>query len=511
MSKKLIRLHPDDCVAVALQSMTAGEPLEWGVGSTTETIDRGHKVALRDIAAGQWVRKYQQPIGQALEFIACGSHVHSHNLAMAVPDFHDHNVENSNILVETETHTARTFEGFLRHGDMPVHRRVGTRNYVGVVATVSCATNVCKRVAATLQQKITTNYPGLDGAVALTHGGGCAIDGDGEGLALLQNTLAGWIRHPNFAGILVVSLGCETNQIESLMHSTGLEHSDRLHSLVIQNSGGSASSIEQGVKTLEPLLTQWQSIKRQSLPLQYLKVALQCGGSDGFSGISANPALGVAMDKLIAAGGTAILSETPEIYGAEHLLKRRASAPKIAEAIQAKVDWWQHYVSQQGGSLDHNPSHGNKAGGLTTILEKSLGAIAKAGSTPVKAVYDYAAPIDEPGLVFMDSPGYDPVSITGQVASGANLICFTTGRGSAYGCKPVPSIKLASNSALWQRMPGDMDVNCGRLIDGSIELETLGEEILEYLIRVASGEATASEQLDIGDDAFLPWSLGAVL
>jgi altronate hydrolase len=241
-----------------------------------------------------------------------------------------------------------------------------------------------------------------------------------------------------------------------------------------------------------------------------LVLGTNCGGSDGYSGLTANPALGAAVDLLVEYGGTGILAETPEIYGAEHLLAARAATPSVAADLAATITWWQGYTAMHGGSMDNNPSPGNKDGGLTTILEKSLGAVAKGGTTPLRQVVSYAERPAERGLIFMDTPGYDPVSVTGIVAGGANLVCFTTGRGSVFGCKPVPSLKLATSSGLYRRMPEDMDIDCGVILTGTTVAD-LGARIFAELIEVASGKPTKSEGQDFGDEEFIPWQLGAVM
>jgi altronate hydrolase len=346
--------------------------------------------------------------------------------------------------------------------------------------------------------------------IALTHGLGCGIDLRGEGMAILQRTLAGYAAHPNFASVLFVGLGCETNQISGVLESAGLKDGEKLRSFTIQDSGGTRKTIERGIAMVQEMLADANRVQREPVPASHLVVGLQCGGSDGYSGISANPALGAAVDKLVAHGGTAILSETPEVYGAEHLLTRRAVSREVGEKLLARIKWWEEYCARNGAAMDNNPSAGNKVGGLTTILEKSLGAVAKGGTTNLVEVYEYAQRIDAKGFVFMDSPGYDPMSATGQVASGANLICFTTGRGSAYGCAPSPSLKLATNTALWERQEEDMDINCGGVIDGSATIEQLGDEIFQMMLDCASGVASKSELHGYGQSEFVPWQVGVV-
>ena len=347
--------------------------------------------------------------------------------------------------------------------------------------------------------------------MAITHGTGCGMGGNGEGLALLQRTIRGYADHPNFAGVLVIGLGCEVNQIAPLVDTLSARDPGMFAALTIQEEGGTRETIERGKALVHAMLAQADACRREAVPLSRLSVGLQCGGSDGYSGISANPALGVAVDLLVRHGGTAILSETPEIYGAEHLLTNRAATPQVADRLMQRLRWWEQYAALHGGDLNNNPSPGNKAGGITTILEKSLGAVAKAGSTGLMDVLEYAEPVATPGLVFMDTPGYDPVSATGQVAGGANLICFTTGRGSTYGCKPTPSLKLASNSALFERMSLDMDFDCGGIVDGRMTLAEAGEAILQLMIDTASGRQSQSERHGLGDNEFLPWQLGAVM
>jgi altronate hydrolase len=398
---------------------------------------------------------------------------------------------------------------------MGIHRpngRVGTRNYIGILTTVNCAATVARAIADHFRRDVRPQelepFPKVDGVIALTHTLGCATDSEGEGLAMLRRTLRGYARHPNFAAVMIVGLGCETNQIGDLMASEGMEG---VPTMAIQSTGGTAKTVAAGVEQVRKILPSANVIERREADLSHLVVGLQCGGSDGYSGITANPALGVAVDKLVASGGTAILSETPEIYGGEHLLILRAASLEVANKLIDRVQWWERYCAAMNVSMNNNPSAGNKAGGLTTILEKSLGAIAKGGTSSLMEVYRYAEQVRSRGLVFMDTPGYDPVSATGQVAGGANLICFSTGRGSAYGCAPTPSMKLGSNTPLWQRQGEDIDLNCGFILDGTKSVEEMGFEIFKMMIATASGKATKSEIHGYGQDEFVPWHLGAVL
>jgi altronate hydrolase len=337
------------------------------------------------------------------------------------------------------------------------------------------------------------------------------MDINGEGMEVFRRTLSGYARHVNFAGILLIGLGCEVNQAEDLFSTQGLSRGPLLSSMTIQESGGTVGAIRIGMERIREMLPIANTVARATVAAGNLIVGLQCGGSDGYSGITANPALGAAVDLLVRHGGTAILSETPEIYGAEHLLTRRAVSPVIGEKLVSRIRWWEEYTARERGEMNNNPSPGNKAGGLTTILEKSLGAVAKGGTTNLVDVFEYAEPITSKGLVFMDTPGYDPVSATGQVAGGANMICFTTGRGSVYGCKPAPSLKLATNSRLYRQMTDDMDINCGEMLDGEASIAELGERIFQLILETASGRQSRSEAHGFGAEEFVPWMLGAIM
>jgi len=347
--------------------------------------------------------------------------------------------------------------------------------------------------------------------VALTHGSGCGMDSEGLGLKVLQRTLAGYATHANFCAVLVVGLGCESNQINAWLSRSSLREGETLRVFNIQDTGGTRKTVDKGVALIRDMLPTANQTKRVPCSASHISIGLQCGGSDGYSGISANPALGAAVDLLVAHGGSAILSETPEIYGAEHMLTRRAVTPEVAHKLIERIKWWENYTAINNGEMNNNPSPGNKAGGLTTILEKSLGAVAKGGTSNLQAVYEYAEPVLARGLVYMDTPGYDPVSATGQVAGGANMICFTTGRGSAYGCAPAPSLKLATNSRLWQRQEEDMDINCGVIVDGSVSIAEMGQQIFDLVLATASGSLSKSERHGYGQNEFVPWQLGAVM
>lgn len=501
----VIRLNPLDDVLIARQPLPEGLELEEGI-HVLAAIPAGHKVAARAIANGQPVRRYGQIIGFASQAIAAGEHVHVHNLAMG--DF----ARDYAFGVDAKGVTAPTGDSFM--GIVRADGRVATRNYIGILTSVNCSATVARAIADHFRRDIHPEalapYPNVDGVVALTHGVGCAVDPGGEALAMLQRTLGGYAVHANFHSVLMIGLGCETNQIPDLLAAQGLESCNTLRTFTIQGTGGTSKTIASGIAQVKSLLAEANEIQREPVSVRHLTVGLQCGGSDGYSGITANPALGNAVDRLVAAGGTAILSETPEIYGAEHLLTRRAVSRQVGEKLIARIQWWEAYCARMGAELNNNPSAGNKAGGLTTILEKSLGAVAKAGSSNLVDVYQYAEAVRAKGLVFMDTPGYDPVSATGQVAGGANLIAFTTGRGSAYGCAPAPSIKLATNNRVFEHQEEDMDVNCGGIADGSTSIEERGAYIFQQMLRIASGERSKSEQHGYGQNEFVPWQIGAV-
>jgi altronate hydrolase len=504
-SSVLLRLHPADDVAVARDAIAAGSLLAGpeGVLRAADDVPAGHKIALHAVGQGAPVRKYGQVIGVATVAIAAGQHVHVHNLDMG--ESHPAHAVGRAYVPTVPVFEPASFEGFVRSDGS-----VGTRNFVGVISSVNCSATVCKAIEKAFAGDAMAPWPGVDGVVAITHGGGCGMSGHGEGIALLRRTLRGYATHPNFAGVLVIGLGCEVNQVGALVEPL-VASDDRIRTMTIQEAGGTREAIDEGCAIVRELLAVANAARREKVPASRLMVGLQCGGSDGYSGISANPALGAAVDLLVRHGGTAILSETPEIYGAEHLLTARAARPEIAERLMQRLRWWEDYTGKNGGDMNNNPSPGNKAGGITTILEKSLGAVAKGGNSGLMDVVEYAEPVSTHGLVFMDTPGYDPVSATGQVAGGANLICFTTGRGSTYGCKPTPSIKLATNSQMYGRMRMDMDFNAGEIIDGRLGVHEAGAVLFELMLATASGRRTLSEQHDLGNNEFVPWQLGAVM
>ncbi len=501
---RTVRLHADDPVLVAIDRIMPGTVVD-GVKALA-AIPKGHKMARVAIADGAPVRKFGQIIGFASRPIAPGEHVHETNCAMRdfARDYRFAEAAAPEALAAAADR--RDFQGFRRRGG-----KVGTRNYLGILTSVNCSASVARFIADEANRSgLLRDYPNVDGVVAFVHGTGCGMAADGEAYDLLQRTQWGYAAHPNFAGVLMVGLGCEVFQLARFKQAYGLVDDDRFRSFTIQEEGGTRRTVARGVAALADMLPTANAAVREAVPASELVVALQCGGSDGYSGITANPALGAAADLLVAQGGTVVLAETPEIYGAEHLLTRRAESRAVGEKLVERIRWWENYTHRNGGEMNNNPSPGNKAGGLTTILEKSLGAAAKGGSTTLRGVYEYAEPIDRRGFVFMDSPGYDPCSVTGQVASGCTVVCFTTGRGSAFGYKPAPSIKLATNTDTYERMREDMDINCGDVLDG-VSIAEKGREIFEEVLSVASGKRSRSEQLGYGDNEFIPWQIGAVM
>ncbi len=498
-----IRLHPDDDVVIARMEIPTGTLVTRENVRAAVTIPAGHKLAVRDVPQGKPVRRYNQIIGFATREIKAGDHVHVHNLAMG--EF-ERDYAFCSLAKNTEFFEKQaTFTGIVR-----ADGSVATRNYIGILTSVNCSATVARMVADHFKNNL-ADYPNVDGVVALTHKTGCGMAGDGEGMELLRRTLTGYARHPNFYAVLNIGLGCEANQINFWLDAAKLKLSQKLQAFTIQEKGGTTKSVKDGIARVKELLADANRIERRQVPASHLVLGLECGGSDGYSGISANPALGAAADLLVRHGGTAILSETPEIYGAEHLLTRRAITQAVGEKLLARIRWWEDYTARNRMEMNNNPSPGNKAGGLTTILEKSLGAAAKGGTTNLVEVYEFAEKVSAKGLVFMDTPGYDPVSVTGHVAGGANVICFTTGRGSVYGCKPAPSLKLATNSRLYQHMEEDMDINCGTIVDGAESIEAAGERIFRLILDTASGQRSKSELLGFGEDEFAPWVVGATM
>ncbi|MEL7149876.1 MAG: altronate dehydratase family protein [Pseudomonadota bacterium] len=497
-----IRLDATDNVVTATRALETGTAVE--AVTTTGLIPSGHKIATQAIPKGGEIRKYAQLIGYASEDIAPGDHVHTQNTAFRNTD--QAYEFGTDLRPVTPAEAPDTFMGYRRENG-----RVGTRNYIAVVTSVNCSATAARRIADAFGPEELAQYPNVDGVVAFVHGTGCGMAGDGDGFEALQRVMWGYAKHPNHAGVLMVGLGCEMNQIDWLLDAYGLKQGPTFQTMNIQGVAGLQRTIEMGVEKVRAMLPIANEATRTPCPASELMVALQCGGSDAWSGITANPALGYACDLLAAQGGTGVLAETPEIYGAEHLLTRRAASREVGEKLIGLIKWWEDYTARNKGSMDNNPSPGNKKGGLTTILEKSLGAAAKGGTSPLTGVYKYAEPVTARGFTFMDSPGYDPASVTGQIAGGCNLVCFTTGRGSAFGSKPAPTIKLATNSEMYARMTDDMDINAGEILTGGVSVEEKGREIYDLFLRVASGEMSKSEAQGLGDYEFVPWQIGAVM
>ncbi|MBU8544056.1 MULTISPECIES: UxaA family hydrolase [Roseomonadaceae] len=500
----VIRLHPDDNVVVARIDIEPGTSIPGENMLARNKVPAGYKIATTQLRKGDPVLKYQVTIGFAAEDIPAGTMVHAHNIDFREFD-RDYAIGRDYRPVEMIPEDQRkTFEGYLR-----ADGRVGTRNFIAVVSSVNCSATVSHAVADWFTADRMAEWPNVDGVAAFTHSTGCGMELSGEPMQLLRRTLGGYMRHPNVSGVVVIGLGCERNQIAGLLAEQGLTPGPMLRSLVMQEVGGTRKSIEAGVAAVREMMAEANKASRTTVSAAHLSVGLQCGGSDGFSSITANPALGAAMDLLVRHGGTAILSETPEIYGVEHTLTRRAVSREVGEKLIERIRWWKDvYTPGRDTQINGVVSPGNQAGGLANILEKSLGSSMKGGTGPLMDVFHYAQPITTKGFVFMDTPGFDPVSATGQVAGGANMIAFTTGRGSMYGAKPVPSVKLATNTPMFRRLEEDMDINCGEILDGTASLAEMGERILDLLLRTASGEPTKSELLGLGKHEFAPWQIG---
>jgi altronate hydrolase len=501
-----LRLHPQDNVLVARTDVEIGTPVSAENLVVQSRVPAGNKIAARAIHKGEPVLKYNTVIGFASVEIAAGALVHNHNIEFREFDRDYAYARDYRPVEYLATDQRAHFQGIVR-GD----GRVGTRNYLGVISGVHCAATVVNHIAAWFTKERLADYPNVDGVVAFSHVLGCGMESSGDALSLLRRTLAGYARHPNIAGALLIGLGCERNQLHELLEIQGLSAGPRLRPFVMQETGGTRKTIEAGIAAVREMLPEANRATREMAPASHITLGLQCGGSDGFSSITANPSLGAAVDILVRNGGTAILSETPEIYGVEHTLTRRAVSREVGEKLIERIHWWkQEYAAGRDTQINGRVSPGNEAGGLANILEKSLGSSMKGGTGPLMAVYEYAEPVTTKGLVFMDTPGYDPVSATGQIAGGANLIAFTTGRGSCFGAKPAPSLKLATNTPMFRRLEEDMDINCGEILDGACSIEEMGQRIFARLLRTASGERTKSELLGVGDYEFVPWQVGIV-
>ena len=501
----LIRLHARDNILIARQPIALGQDVAEFALRVRAQVPAGHKIAAAAIREGEPVRKYDTVIGFALRDIEPGEHVHTHNLRFEEFDRDPQFCADMKPVDLLPPEQQARFMGIVRRDG-----RIATRNYIGIISSVNCSATVSRRIADAFDAERLADHPNVDGVVAFTHNTGCGMSTPSLNFDVFRRTLAGYARHPNLAAVLIVGLGCERNQIGELLASQGLAQDPLLVTMNMQDTGGTRETIAAGVAAIQALLPEANAVRREPVSARHLRIGLQCGGSDGFSSISANPALGAAMDILVKHGGTAILSETPEIYGVENMLTRRAVSEAVGQKLLDRLEWWKDYSRGQSGQMNGVVVAGNQAGGIANIFEKSLGSAMKGGTTPLRAVYEYAEPIRENGFVFMDSPGFDPCSATGQIASGANLICFTTGRGSMFGAKPVPSIKLASNTTMYERLKGDMDINCGVVVDGEASVEQMGQAIFDEILRVASGQKTKSEELGLGDNEFVPWQLGIV-
>ncbi|MGA2613986.1 MAG: altronate dehydratase family protein [Spirochaetia bacterium] len=502
--RQTIRLHPVDNVVVALVQLPVGSRIPEEDLVITEPIEVGHKVACQKILEGMPVKKYGQIIGFASRDINAGQHVHTHNLS--VNDFNrDYDfaidIKPTELLPEA---SQASFLGIIR-----ADGRIATRNYIGILPTVMCAASVADKIARYFNEDVLRNYPNIDGVVSFAHSTGCG--NPGLGLQFLQRVLAGYALHPNFFATIIIGLGCEDNSIDSLIANTMLQESPHLKTLTIQHIGGTDKTVRAGIEMILDWLPQANSAKRTAVSASHLILGLECGGSDAFSGITANPALGVAADLIVKNGGTAVLSETPEIFGAEHLLIRRAANIEVANKIVEAIKWWKKYAAKNNAEINNNPSPGNKKGGISTIAEKSLGAVMKGGSSNLVDFCEYAEPIKGPGLVFMDATSHDTISVTAKVAGGANIVCFTTGRGTPVGNKPVPVLKLASNTPTYHRLIEDFDLNCGVVVDEERTLEEIGHRIFDLILATASGRKTQSEIHGFGDLEFAPWQIGAML
>jgi len=508
---KVLLLRDGDDVAVVIRPLDKGDLIAVNGSEirARQDIPAGHKVAVKTVTEEGAVHKYGQVIGFATRTIEAGDHVHVQNLGVRPLGMaYEYSTEVPEVRMVPEA-DRRTFQGYLRPNG-----RVGTRNYLAIVSTVNCSASVSRFIAERFRGDALKAYPNVDGIIAVTHKSGCGMNIQGDDLKMLENTLAGFARHANVAGYILCGLGCEVNQAVTMIQSTNLISlgtQRRVPTIVsIQEEGGVVKAVERGVREIAGLLPYANSFERSTQPASELFVATNCGGSDGNSGVTANPAVGWMTDEMVRHGGTSVLAETSETYGAEHLLTKRAVSREVGEKLVALMRWWEQYTSMHGAEIDNNPSPGNKAGGLTTIYEKSLGALAKGGTGPLVDVVGYAEPIRRRGFVFMDTPGHDPVSITGLVAGGCNVVVFTTGRGSVFGCKPAPSIKVSTNTALFEHMNDDMDLDAGVILQGAT-VEDVGRALFEKVLSVASGEKTKSEIHGIGDEEFNPWMTGATL
>jgi altronate hydrolase len=497
-----IKLDKKDNVLVARKDIAAGTKVLDNI-TVLNDIPAGYKVAAVFIAKGDPVIKFNTIIGHATVDCPAGTLMHTHNIA------HDRAVVDVSFCADVQPvdyipkEKRATFQGIVRQDG-----RVATRNYIGVFIVSNCAATVARKISQHFTTQILSDYPNIDGVVPFITELGCGMELTGEPMDLLQRTMSGHIRHPNIAASLIVALGCERNNIDAFFKHEGLIENETCRRLVMQEIGGTKAAIDEGISIVSAMLPKANDVNRSTVSAEHLMLALECGGSDGFSGISANPGLGRASDLLVRNGGTVILSETPEIFGVHHTLTRRAVSPNVAQKLLDRINWWLEYSAGRDNQINGNVSPGNNMGGIANVTEKALGGVKKSGSTPMVDVYRYAEKVDKKGFVFMDTPGYDPIAATGQIAGGANIMCFTTGRGSCFGSVPTPVIKLASNTPMYEKMIGDMDINCGVVIDGEMDLDALGELIFQKILKVASGEKSKSEELGVGENEYMPWPIG---
>jgi altronate hydrolase len=493
-------LKANDCVSINTNNSLQNITLK-------TDIPRGHKVATKNIPRGTPVIKYGMPIGLANQDIQIGEHVHVHNISFSefIPINDELTKPRSHALASLSPRST-TFSGYKRRNGT-----TGVRNYIVVMADVNCSATVAKEIA--LNFRNTLNRSDIDGVVPVTYSGGCAHSPNTYAHEIQARTLSGWLEHPNVVAALCIGLGCETMNWKRI--SAHLTESDALY-LPIENFnitevGGTKAAIQRGINWIRNCLEVLPKFERTMCPVSELRIGTNCGGSDAFSGMTANPALGLASDAIVNLGGTSVFAEIPECYGAETTyLFPRIKSQQHKEKLKNVLNFWNDYYSRHRVLADNNLAAGNISGGISTILEKSLGAIAKSGSSEISAVIDYGERIKESGLVLMNTPGYDPASVTGLVAGGCNMIAFTTGRGSTFGCSIAPTLKIATNSAIFEKMSDDMDINAGSILDGKA-LSDVGEEIYETLLKCASGQQTKSEANRIGWEEFVPWSVGETL
>lgn len=492
-SPTTLRIDPRDDVAVALQPLAPGDVVTGGV-VVTSPVPAGHKVALRAIDAGRPVHKYGWPIGHSLAPIAAGEHVHSHNLATSLEGLEAYAFHSAAAEAEPATPNGQTFQGYRRRSG-----RVATRNEIWILCTVGCVARTTERIAAEADRRFQGR---VDGVYALTHPFGCSQLG--EDLAATRTMIGALASHPNAGGVLIIGLGCESNQLGPLLEAAPGLDPERLRAFSAQASD---DEIEDGLRAVEELVLVAEQDRREVCPVSDLVIGLKCGGSDGFSGLTANPLVGRVADRVCAAGGSAILTEIPEIFGAERLLMARAADEAVFNGIADIVNDFKSYFLGHGEAVHENPSPGNVVGGITTLEEKSLGAVQKGGRGPVRSVLRYGEQVNSPGLSLLEAPGNDAVSSTALAAAGATVILFTTGRGTPLGF-PAPTLKLATNSSLAERKPRWIDFDAGPILAGQ-SLDEAADALMSLVIDTASGRHTRAEEN--GEREIALWKRGVTL